>query len=82
MTPAGDAAIWRRVVDMMVADRRQISGWGAAVRGTGTVTRWQSTELMERSKAAVARSRSLCVTSAELRQEALARQARQLFDGK
>ena len=72
---ATDAEILRRAVAIVAADHRQVAGWAAAVRGTGIVTRWQSIELRERSQAAVARSRSLFVRAAELRQEALVLQA-------
>jgi hypothetical protein len=71
-----NAEIYRRVVAMLAADRRQIARWGAAVRGTGTVTRWQSAMLLERSVAARAWSGILCARSAVLQQEALALRGR------
>ena len=73
---SGDAEVFRRVVTMFTADRRQIAVWGSAVRATGIVTRWQSSDLRKRSNAAVARSQGLCLRSAELRQEALALRGR------
>jgi len=65
----GDAAIWRRVVEMTVEDRRRICFWAAVARGCSIVTRWQSAEQRQRATIAVMEARNLGQSSARLRQD-------------
>jgi hypothetical protein len=60
MGTQGDAHIFRRVVAMNAADRRQIAAWSAALCGTATVLQWLSADLQARSAAAQVTARALC----------------------
>ncbi len=65
---SGDAAIFRRLAADAAADRRRMSYWAAAIRGTAIVTRWRSEALLTQSAEATARARMLVEQAARLRQ--------------
>jgi hypothetical protein len=54
-----DTQIVRKVVNMLVADRHQLSLCAAAMRGTAQVLRWQSAEQRDRAAEARATAQAL-----------------------